>query len=178
MVSLDTNLNNFSYWWILLAIFGEYSTDFMYTATGIFRRAVPPVCPECGAQMNYNGYNTYNKRGLGSVKIGRYICPCCNNKYEEERSFWEKLKGDFFGIVGGIYNLMKLHHVSYQGISDIMGLIYPQGKDTIFNMFADSVEKTVIPPIEDFQIVLYDEQHPKKGRTQKFRLTQWKKHLL
>jgi hypothetical protein len=52
-----------------------------------------------------------------------------------------------------------------------MGLIYPQGKDTIFNTFADSVEKTVIPPIEDFQIVLYDEQHPKKGRTQKFRLT-------
>jgi hypothetical protein len=52
-----------------------------------------------------------------------------------------------------------------------MGLIYPQGRDTIFNAFADSVEKTVIPPIEDFQIVLYDEQHPKKGRTQKYRLT-------
>jgi len=66
---------------------------------------------------------------------------------------------------------MKLHHVSYQGMSDIMGLIYPQGRDSIFNAFADSVEKTVIPPIEDFQIVLYDEQHPKKGQTQKFRLT-------
>ncbi|MGB7002174.1 MAG: transposase [Halobacteriota archaeon] len=171
MVSLDTNLNNFSYCEILFAIFGEFSTDFVYTATGIFRRTVPPVCPECGTQMNYNGYNTYDKRGLGSVKIGRYICPSCDKTCEEERSFWEKLKGNFFGIIGEIYNLMKLHHVSYQGISDIMGLIYPQGKDTIFNMFADSVEKTVIPPIEDFQIVLYDEQHPKKGRTQKFRLT-------
>jgi len=121
--------------------------------------------------MNYNGYNTYEKRGLGSVKIGRYTCPCCNTKCEEERSFWKKLKEDFFGIIGRIYNLMKLHHVSYQGMSDIMELIYPQGKDTLFNTFADSVEKTVIPPIEDFQIVLYDEQHPKKGRTQKFRLT-------
>nr|AAU82195.1 conserved hypothetical protein [uncultured archaeon GZfos11H11] len=171
MASLDTNLNNFSYCEILLAIFGEYSTDFVYTATGIFRRTVPPVCPECGTQMNYNGYNTYDKRGLGSVKIGRYICPSCNKTCEEERSFWEKLNGDFFGIISGIYNLMKLHHVSYQGMSDIMGLIYPQGKDTIFNTFADSIEKTVIPPIEDFQIVLYDEQHPKKGRTQKFRLT-------
>jgi len=171
MVSLDTNLNNFSYCEILLAIFGEYSTDFVYTATGIFRRTVPPVCPECGTQMNYNGYNTYDKRGLGSVKIGRYICPCCDKTCEEERSFWEKLKGDFFGTIGEIYNLMKLHHVSYQGISDIMGLIYPQGKDTIFNMFANSVEKTVIPPAENIRIVLYDEQHPKKGRTQKFRLT-------
>ena len=55
-------------------------------------------------------------------------------------------------------------------MSDILELIYPQEKDAIFNTFADSVEKTVIPPIEDFQIVLYDEQHPKKGRTQKFRL--------
>jgi len=121
--------------------------------------------------MNYNGYNAYEKRGLGSVKIGRYICPSCNNKCEEERSFWEKLKDDFFDIVSMIDKLLRLHHVSYQGISDIMELIYPQGRDTIFNAFADSVEKTVIPPTEDFQIVLYDEQHPKKGRTQKFRLT-------
>ena len=171
MVFLDTNLNNFSYCEILRAIFGEFSTDFVYTATGIFRRTVPPVCPECGTQMNYNGYNTYDKRGLGSVKIGRYTCPSCNEKCEEERSFWEKLKGDFSGIISGIYKLMKLHHVSYQGMSDIMGLIYPQGRDTIFNAFADSVEKTVIPPAENIQIVLYDEQHPKKGRTQKFRLT-------
>jgi hypothetical protein len=66
---------------------------------------------------------------------------------------------------------MRLHHVSYQGISDILGLIHPQGKDTIVNAFTTSVERTVIPPIEDFQIVLYDEQHPKRGRTQKFRLT-------
>jgi hypothetical protein len=98
MVSLDTNLNNFSYCEILGAIFGGYSTDFVYTATGIFRRTKPPVCPECGMQMNYNGYNTYGKRGLGSVKIGRYTCPSCNNNCEEERSFWEKLKEDFFGI--------------------------------------------------------------------------------
>jgi len=50
-----------------------------------------------------------------------------------------------------------------------MVLIYPQGRDTIFNAFNDSVE--IIPPAEDVRIVLYDEQHPKKGRTQKFRLT-------
>jgi len=27
------------------------------------------------------------------------------------------------------------------------------------------------PPVEDVQIAHYDEQHPKMGRTQKFRLT-------
>ena len=64
------------------------------------------------------------------------------------------MKRDFFDIIGRIYNIMKLHHVSYQGISDIMALIYPQGKDTILNMFTDTVEETVIPPLEYFQIVL------------------------
>ncbi len=165
MVSVNTNLNNYSYWEILREIFEGYSAEFVYTAAGIFRRTKPLVCLECGTQMNHNGYNTYEKRGLGSVKIGRYICPCCDNKCEEERSFWENLKGDFFEIIGRMYNIMKLHHVSYQGISDIMELIYPQGKDTILNMFADTVEETVIPPLEDFQIILYDEQHPKRGRT-------------
>jgi hypothetical protein len=58
---------------------------------------------------------------------------------------------------------------SYRGIASIMDLIFPQGKDTIYNAFTDSVENVVIPPIDE--IAHYDEQHPKKGRTQKFRLT-------
>jgi len=33
------------------------------------------------------------------------------------------------------------------------------------------VEKTDILPLEDVRIVHYDEQHPKQGRTQKYRLT-------
>jgi len=130
MVSLNTNLNNYSYWVILHEIFEGYPSEFVYTATVIFRQAVPPLCPKCGTQMNHNGYNTYEKRGLGSVKIGRYICPYCDKTCEKERSFWENLKGDFFDVIGRLYNIMKLHQVSYQGISDIMALIYPQGKDT------------------------------------------------
>jgi len=156
---------------VLLSSLGEYPGEFEYSVTGIFRRTVPPSCPECGTRMNRNGYNSYGKIGLGSVKIGRYICPSCEETSEEERSFREKLKGEFFGVIGVIYQLMRLHQVSYQGISSIMELIYPRGKDTIFNAFNDSVEKTAIPPVEDIRIVLYDEQHPKRGRTQKYRLT-------
>ncbi|NQE05010.1 hypothetical protein C5S32_03985 [ANME-1 cluster archaeon GoMg1] len=81
---------------------------------------MPPVCPKCGTPMNYNGYNTYEKRGLGSVKIGRYTCPSCNKNCEEERSFWKKLKEDFFDIISMINKLMRLYHVSYQGISDFV----------------------------------------------------------
>ena len=171
MVFVNTNLLNFPQMEVLLSILGEYPGEFEYSATGIFRRTVPPSCPECGTRMNRNGYNSYSKIGLGSVKIGRYICPSCEETREEERIFWEKLKGEFFEALDSIYQLMRLHHVSYQGISSIMELIYPRGKDIIFNAFNDSVEKSVIPPVEDIQIVLYDEQHPKEGRTQKFRLT-------
>ncbi len=99
-----------------------------------------------GMAMNYNGYNTYGKIGLGSVKIGRYICPCCGGTSEEERDFWENLKREFFDVINRITQLMRVHHISYQGISDILELIYPRGKYTIFNNFARSVERTAIPP--------------------------------
>jgi len=61
--------------------------------------------------------------------------------------------------------------VSYEGISDIMDFIFPRGKDTKYNSFNSSVENTKIPPIKDVRIVHYDEQYPKEGRTQKYRLT-------
>jgi hypothetical protein len=38
-------------------------------------------------------YN-YTAKKRGSVKIGRHICPSCMEN-EEDRSFWENLKGGF-----------------------------------------------------------------------------------
>lgn len=171
MTTLNCTLLNFSQREVLSSIFREYTNDFEYTADGVFRRILPPQCPKCGTRMNHNGYNTYCKRGLGSVKIGRYLCPSCDIPYEEERSFWENLKGDFLEALAGLYQLMRLHHVSFPGISSIMARIFPRGKDTIFTAFNESVEKTAIPPVDDIRIVHYDEQFPKAGRVQKFRMT-------
>jgi hypothetical protein len=121
--------------------------------------------------MDHNGYNTYGKGGLGSVKVGRYECPSCKKPWEEERSFWEKLKSEFFEVLDTLYQRLRVLHVSYPGISSIMELIFPRGKDTLSNAFNSSVERTEIPPVDEVRIVHYDEQHPKEGRTQKFRLT-------
>ena len=44
-------------------------------------------------------------------------------------------------------------------------LIFPCGKDIIYNNFVDSVEKAYILLIEYVQIVYYDEQFPEIGRT-------------
>jgi len=100
------------------------------------------------------------KKGLGSVKIGRYICPICEEPLEEARDFWEQLKTDFFDVINSIYQRLRTQNVSYQGASAVMKLIFPRGKDTIHNDFTNSVERTYIPPIEDIKIVHYDEQQP------------------
>jgi len=171
MTILNCTLLNFAHAGILYPIFENYSNDFEYTTDGIFRRVVPPNCPECDIMMNRNGYNEYCKKKLGSVKIGRYICPICKKPLEEARDFWEQLKTNFFNAINNIYQCLRTQNVSYQGASAVMEHIFPRGKDTIHNDFTNSVESAYIPPIEDIQIVHYDEQHPKMGRTQKFRLT-------
>ncbi len=78
------------------------------------------------------------------------------------------MKSDFFSISNRIYQRLRTQNLSYQGASVVMELIFPRGKDTIHNDFTNSVERADIPPIEDIQIVHYDEQHLKMGRTREF----------
>ncbi len=52
-----------------------------------------------------------------------------------------------------------------------MYLIFPQSKSTIFREFNRVMENVEIPPLENVLIVHYDEQFPKEGRSQKYRLT-------
>jgi len=161
MAILNCTLLNFSGKDLFLLIFEDCPDEFEYTANGVFRRTTPSLCPKCGSQMNYNGYNTYRKASLGNVKIGQYICPCCRKSCEEERSFWEK----FFDALNFIYQRLRVQHVSYQGIASVMDLIFPRGKDTILNAFNGSVEKTEIPPRKTF---IFDEQYYRMGRTHKY----------
>ncbi|WP_337971949.1 ISNCY family transposase [Methanobacterium petrolearium] len=171
MVSLDCTLLNFSHKDFFSSVFEGYGNEFEYTSNGVFRRSERPICPECSTRMNHNGYNTYTKQGLGSVRIGRYVCPFCRCSFEEERGFWESLKNDFFTVLNRLFQVLRVNHVSFRGISDVMDLIFPRGKDTIMNVFNESVEKIIVPPIEDVHIVHYDEQFPKRGRTTEYRLT-------
>lgn len=170
MAVVHATLNNFEYQNELLSIFDGYTNGFEFTSDGVFRRITPPLC-ECGAQVNHNGYNTYTKKGLGTIKIGRYLCSSCKNSYEEDRSFWEGLKDNFFGVLGEFFQRLRVLHVSFQGISWLMELIFPRSKDTVCREFNQLIEGAEVPPAEDFQVIHYDEQFPKRGRSQKFRLT-------
>ena len=171
MIALSHTIPEITYPDLSTFRFGEFLNGDTFTNDGIFRSIIPPLCPKCGVMMNRNGYNTYCKKYISSIKMGRHICPLCKESCEEDRSFWEELKGNLFGCMDAIYQQLRFCHVSYAGISKTMELIFPRGKSTIWNAFTESVEKTYIPPVHDIQIVHYDEQHPQTSGIQKYRLT-------
>jgi hypothetical protein len=171
MTEIQLSLINFPYREMLTMIFSDYSDEFEFTASGVFRRVVPPVCPECGMPMIRNGFNIYCKGHLGKATVGRYWCKSCGNSIEEDRSFWDKMKAQFFNILTDIMLRLRLNHVSYEEIESIMTLLYPRDKDTIRNMVRCAIENTRVASVKDVRIVHYDEQHPKAGRSQKYRLT-------
>jgi len=171
MVAINLNLNNFSELPILLEAFGSFDNNYEYTAEGIFRRKTPPSCPRCNSPMVHNGYNIYTKKGLGNIKIGRYKCSNCNCTPEETHSFWENLKSALFDSLNNFFKLLRSLNVSHEGISAVMDFIYPRSKSTILREFNNNMEQEKVSHDENVRIVCYDEQHPKKGRCQKYRLT-------
>ncbi|MBC8357341.1 MAG: hypothetical protein H8E54_00125 [Candidatus Aminicenantes bacterium] len=60
--------------------------------------------------------------------------------------------------------------VSWSSISSIMNYIIPCSKDKARYLFNNKIEQFNYPQ-DNYLIVNYDEQHPKRGRTQKYRLT-------
>jgi hypothetical protein len=153
MVTISSTLKNISEIPNLLNVFGMVGNDFEYTENGIFRRIKPPECLECNNRMVHNGFNQYTKKGLGTIKIGKYLCKQCGKMQEEKRSAWEKIKTEFFALLGQIYQMLRLNHVSYQGISNLLGLIFPQSKGTVFKEFNHAMENVEIPPLEKAYIV-------------------------
>ncbi len=171
MVTIASNFNNFFAIPELQNDFNEFGNEFEHTANNIFRRKIPPQCPECGNNMVHNGYNEYTKKSLGTIKIGKYLCKHCGKMLEEQRTAWEKIKSGLFFQLGQIYQMLRLNHVSYQAISDIMDLIFSRSKGTVFREFNKMMEDVEIPQLKCVYIVHYDEQFPREGRCQKFRLT-------
>jgi len=171
MVTISSTFKNISQIPNLLNVFGDFGNDYEYTETCIFRKIKPPQCPECKNSTVHNGFNQYTKKGLGRIKIGKYLCKHCGKMLEEQRTAWEKIKTELFSQLGQIYQMLRLNHVSYQAISSIMELIFSRSKGTVFRDFNKMMEDVEIPKFKASYIVHYDEQFPKEGRCQKFRLS-------
>ena len=171
MSIIVSTLNNFFCIPILQEVFCTFPHEYEYTKEGIIRRIERPICPCCGKSMVKNGFNPYTKEGLGTVKVGKWWCKECNETIEEDRSFWEGLKDEFFEVLAHLTKILKDHKVSFQGISDVFALVYPRSRETVRLQFTKSIDEIEIPAETNFFVIHYDEQHPRKGRCQKFRLT-------
>jgi len=171
MSIIESTLNNFSCVPILQEVFYTFPHEYEFTKGAIIRRISRPICPRCGKNMVKNGFNSYTKKDLGTIKIGKWICSKCPISLEEDRTFWENLKDEFFEVLARITNILKDHKVSYEGISDVFSLIYPRSRETVRLQFTKSIDEVEIPVDTNFFVIHYDEQHPRKGRCQKFRLT-------
>jgi hypothetical protein len=121
--------------------------------------------------MVHNGFNTRCKEHLGMVKVGRYLCPACRKTVTEDSGFWDNLTGQLFDILSEICQLLRFHHVSYEGIESMLNFLIPRDKDTIQNMVRPAIERMKFFEVKDIQFVHYDEQHPRAGRNKKCRLT-------
>ncbi len=168
MTQIHTTLNNFYGQISLLELFPE-SNEYEFTSYKIFRRKIFVVC-ECGSHMVHNGYDYARKKGFGKVRIGKQICLKCGKTYSEDKSFWKALLHRWHEAITSLIITLRDSSVAWQVISKIMNFILPCSKDKIRMLFNEKMDLFEYPQGK-VAIVHYDEQHPRQGRNQKFRLT-------
>ena len=168
MTEIHLNLKNLCDFGLLLSIFPE-SNKYEFTSKKVFRLKQKVICKN-GHEMVHNGYNYARKKGLGKVRIGKQICQICEEEHHEEKGFWKSLLSRWKEAITKMIVSLRDSHVSWQAISNLMKFIIPLGKDKATYLFDEVVEQFAYTQ-DNYAIVHYDEQHPKKGRNQKFRLT-------
>jgi hypothetical protein len=168
MTEIQLNFNNLSDSEVLFSLFPA-SNKYEFTAKKVFRLKHHVIC-SCGIEMAHNGFDYARKRGFGKVRIGKQLCRICGNQHHEDKSFWKKLLSQWKEIITNLILTLRDADVSWDVVSKIMNFIIPFGKTKAMYLFNNHIEQFDYPQ-DNYLIVNYDEQHPKKGRTQKFRLT-------
>lgn len=167
MTEIYLNLNNFSDFGVLLSLFPA-SNDYEFTAKKVFRSKKRVIC--CGQDCVHDGFDFIRKKNFGKAKVGKQLCKICGKQHHEDKSFWKKLLGQWQETITSLILTLRDSHVAWEVIQKVMGFIIPFGKTKAINLFNNCVEQFEYPQ-DNFLIVNYDEQHPKRGRIQKFRLT-------
>ena len=168
MTEIHLNFNNFLDFEAILGIFPE-SNQYEFTSKKIFRRKKRIICG-CGCQMTHNGFNFVRKKGFGKAKVGKQKCPKCGNTYIEDKGFWKNLLSKWVRTTTSLILALRDSDVAWTKISYVMNYIIPCSKDKARYLFNNKIEQFNYPQ-DNYLIVNYDEQHPKRGRTQKYRLT-------
>jgi hypothetical protein len=167
MTEIYLNLNNFTDSKLLLTLFPA-SNEYEFTAKKVFRSKKRVIC--CGQECVHDGHDFIRKKGFGKAKVGKQICQICGKQHHEDKSFWKKLLGQWQETITSLILTLRDSHMAWEVVQKVMSFIIPFGKTKAVNLFNNRVEQFEYPQ-ENFLIVNYDEQHPKRGRVQKFRLT-------
>lgn len=171
MKEISTTFKNFSFIGELNTIFPD-TDNFEYTSKGVIRSINKPICPHCGWQCIRNGWDPLTRKDLFTLKIGRFRCSHCGHEIKKDLSFWNKFINSWEDTISAFFLRLSDRDVALRAISEIMDFLSPMSKDSVLRRILAAIKRLIIPTIESkYQIVLYDEQHPKKGRQQQFRLT-------
>ena len=167
---IHTTLKNFSFIENINQIL-PLTKGYEYTKKGVIRTISKPHC-DCGHECVRNGWDPLTRAGLVTIKIGRSRCNFCGKEHQKDLSFWEQFISEWEQTLKSFFLRLSDRDLAVRVISDIMDFLIPMGKDSVLRRIFNAIHALVLPSFEGkYQIVHYDEQHPKKGRIQKFRLT-------
>ncbi|WP_146199853.1 hypothetical protein ACKUB1_01500 [Methanospirillum stamsii] len=174
MISILSTLQNFGLFQPLKTLFHGLSNSYEYSENGVLRYTENPKCIDCGSIMNQNGYNIITKRHIGSIKVGKYLCPICNTIHHTDVSFWKEQNGLITEVMGKLLMCLKNSGDSYRRMAQISGFILPFKKSTMFSKFSEIVELTEsTPSIPQGKIAIlnFDEEYLKIAGKWRYRLT-------
>ncbi len=171
MDSIHSTLKNYSVISGLNEIFPD-TKGFEYTKKGVIRAVEKPCCDSCERESIRNGWDLLKRQDLFTLKIGKFLCQICKKTIRSDLSFWEDFIRKWEETLSAFFLRLADRDVALRAISEVMNFLVPMSKDSVMRRIFDSIEKLIIPTIQTKQqIVHYDEQHPKKGRQQQYRLT-------
>ncbi len=168
---IHTTLKNFSVFSEIQEIF-SHAKGYEYTKKGVIRATKKPNCPHCGYICSHNGWDPITRKNLLTLKIGRFRCKNCGCEIKKDLNIFTKILDNWYDTLHNFFLRLKDRDVALRVISELMEFLAPMSKDTVLRRLCKALKQLVIPEIKTkYQIVHYDEQHPKKSRHQYYRLT-------
>lgn len=168
---IKTNLNNFLVAENIINSLKDYNEDIVLSHNNVFQYAKGVICPTCNEKMVLNGVNKYGKDQIGKINAQRYRCSNCNNNLEMSNEIIKGLISTFMKAINHMILNMRMGYLSFENISETLSPFIQLSPDTVRNIHQRTVDGAEIDIKSDPEIFHYDEQHPKKGRTQKYRLS-------
>ena len=167
----QSTLKNFTFFEELKQLF-SHAKGYELSKKNVIRAINKPKCPNCQEQCRRNGWDPITRKNLFTLRIGRFRCPICGHEIKKDLSIFTKILDDWHSTLSDFFLRLSDRDVALRVISDLMDFLSPISKDTVLRRLCHAVKGLVIPEIQTkYQVVHYDEQHPKKGRQQHYRLT-------